>query len=139
MGDQEGDAMANVECLRQLRRVVEAAPEDRFDMRWISTLTDCGTAYCTAGWAGIDPWFRQHTELGRAFRVGLGGMLNWDEDLAEVLGKVFGLTDRETYRLFGLFVGEGDEATRRHVLANIDRLLAGEPARSYADMIAGRG
>jgi hypothetical protein len=136
--------MANLECLRQLRRVVEAAPEDRFDMRRFSTPTDCGTAYCAAGWAAIDPWFREHTELGRAFRVGVGGMLGWDDDLAEVLGEVFGLTDGETNRLFGMFVGESCGVTRRLVLASIDRLLAGKAARSYADLIhaetiAGRG
>jgi hypothetical protein len=129
--------MANLECLRQLRRVVEAAPEDRFEMTIFSVSGKCGTAYCAAGWAAIDPWFREHTELGQVFRMCEDGTLNWGRnlELTPVLGRAFGLEEWDVDRLFGMFVNWVGEVTRQHVLANIDRLLAGEPARSYSEML----
>jgi hypothetical protein len=129
--------MANVECLRQLRRVVETAPEDRFEMVMFSGWKDCGTAHRAAGWAAVDPWFRAHTELGRFFHVDedRDGMLEWDDNPTELLGEVFGLRAGDILRLFGLTLDWRGMVTKQHVLANIDRLLAGRAALPYRLML----
>jgi hypothetical protein len=139
MGGEEGDAMANVECLRQLRRVVEEAPADRFDMRDFCLPTSCGTAYCAAGWAAIDPWFRANTRIGEWFRGDAGDLLYIHPNARFGLQEIFGLEETATKRLFALGVDCWAPAMKRAVLANIDRLLAGKRARSYADMVADRG
>ena len=60
------DEATRWERLTQLRRVVVEAAPDRFDMRSFSADTPCGTAYCAAGWAAIDPWFREHTHINES-------------------------------------------------------------------------
>jgi hypothetical protein len=125
---EEGDAMANLECLRQLRRVVEAAPEDRFDMGTLCDRGRCGTVHCAAGWAAVDPWFREHTELGRFFDVDRDGMFRYRGRPAKVLERVFGLDEEDVERLF---FDADDDTTRAQVLASIDHMLAGLPAPTY--------
>ena len=46
--------MPNIEALTQLRRVVEAAPEELFHMRAVVEHVDCGTRRCALGWAIIE-------------------------------------------------------------------------------------
>jgi hypothetical protein len=112
--------MPNIERLRQLRRVVAAAPDDeRFDMRFIDKEKGCGTAHCAYGWARVDPWFLEKTEI-RAM------------DYLASPGE-FDLSPRNVEWLFdppitGLTTGPTMKAL---VLANIDRLIAGQPAIPY--------
>ena len=117
------------ERLLQLRRVVLAAPESRFDMNHFR----CGTAMCAAGWAASDPWF---TERG----LHLAG----EGDAAEVrfgentfdpfsaLEAFFLLSTQDTERLFaGDALNGTGPITKEEVIENIDLILAGEPARVY--------
>jgi hypothetical protein len=58
------------ERLRQLRRVVAAAPADRFVMdRFCTAGQPCGTAYCAAGWAALDPWMQKETPMLKYFAL----------------------------------------------------------------------
>jgi hypothetical protein len=128
--------MANIERLKQLRRVIEEAPEDRLHMRRWCEKAKCGTAYCAAGWAAVDPWFAENTAIRKIFHVEPDGFV---EPLAcEVMGdlaKLFGITNRDARYLFGgaLESGAGPHSvTKKEVLDNIDRLLAGDSAERYA-------
>lgn len=53
-----------VENLRQLHRVLLAAPETQFDLRSYHRMTkdpvthECKTFFCAAGWAAEDPYFK---------------------------------------------------------------------------------
>jgi hypothetical protein len=127
---REDRAMADLECLRQLRRVVEAAPEGRFDMSTLCDRGPCGTVHCAAGWAAVDPWFRENTELGRSFAVDRDGMFRYRGRPAEVLERAFGLDEGDVERLF---FDADDDTTRADVLASIDHLFAGRPAPTYPE------
>jgi hypothetical protein len=95
--------------------------------------TDCGTAYCAAGWAVVDPWFREHTDLGATTRLREDGSLKWLIRPAwEVLAWVFGLSGEE---VSALFYPDKDRVTKEEVLINIDRLIAGRPARLYSQLL----
>lgn len=128
-----------IERLQQLRRVVEAATDHRFHMRTFCEEADCGTAYCAAGWAAIDPWFRENTAMGDIFEVGEEGMLREADDVYdpfENLGGVFGISYLDSLNLFGAdlsrIYSEPHAVSRAEVIANVDRLIAGEPATPYA-------
>jgi hypothetical protein len=123
--------MADLECLRQLRRVVEAAPEGRFDMSIFSEEDRCGAVYCAAGWAAVDPWFRANTRLGSTFHRERNGHLIWEATPLPVLMEVFDLDRISARNLFGLDLHAGDVVTKRAVLRNIDRAIAGNPAQPY--------
>lgn len=127
--------MANVERLLQLRRVVEAAPDDRFHMRAFYEEASCGTAYCAAGWAAVDPWFQEHTEIGSIFRVGRDGLL---EILSGTpfrrLSHIFEIGANNSWKLFGWGVARNPDphaVSKAEVIENIDRLLAGKSAELY--------
>jgi len=45
----------NEELLRRLREVIAEVPDDRLHMRRLVEVSECGTAFCAAGWAAIDP------------------------------------------------------------------------------------
>lgn len=127
-----------IERLKQLRRVVEAAPEDRLHMRTFCEQAECGTAYCAAGWAAIDPWFRENTEIEGVFEYADDGHLFtgfgvWD--VFDPLADIFGISRLAAGCLFGYGMSVTDEphaVTKAEVLANIDRLLRGLPAERYA-------
>lgn len=144
----------NLEALRQLRRVVEAAPDDRWNMcNWSSAAPPgCGTAHCAVGWAAIDPWFRANTRIGEIFLVEpVPGAdpaeytvtpvgCHWFEGgrwryLADQVGElVFGLDPASARRLFGgaLPIGGGpDLVPKAEVLGAIDALIAGEEIGEY--------
>ena len=120
------------ERLLQLRRVVLAAPESRFDMNHFR----CGTAMCAAGWAASDPWF---TERGLHL-AGEGDAVSvqFGEDTFDPfsaftdLEAFFLLSTQDTERLFAADALNGTgPITKEEVIENIDLILAGEPARVY--------
>ncbi len=112
--------MPNREALTNLRRVVAAAPEERFDMRDVV----CGTSRCALGWCFLDPWFMEHH---------LGGLTVYDIDFYKA-GEIFGLGYDDRRALFAgsaMLSMRPDVVSRQEVLENIDRLLAGELAQTY--------
>lgn len=121
----------NIEALKQLRRVVSDAPDDLFHMRAVTEQSKCGTARCAAGWAIIDPWFQKNTRINEAMPAdwsneGLSG--------ANIIEQVFGLDEGNSERLFAMSAGcnlDAHDITKIEVIANIDRLIAGEDAEEY--------
>lgn len=113
------------EILAQLRRVVEAAPEDRLHMRRYAEEAECGTALCAAGFCLIDPWFRARTLI-----------LGYFDDASELeLHDLFQIDEEDARNLFGFALYRGVDphaVTKAEVLWNVDELLAGRPARPYA-------
>src|SRR4051812_6756791 len=62
------------ERLRQLRRVGQDSPDERFDMQWFGKVRahDCGTVHCASGWFALDPWAQANTEILEIFDVSQG-------------------------------------------------------------------
>jgi hypothetical protein len=127
------------ERLRQLRRVVAAAPADRFVMdRFCTAGQPCGTAYCAAGWAVLDPWIQKETPMLEYFTVE-----DFDQETLVVprgprggfhgLSTVFDLKSAEADDLFGAYLPSGCKVSQAAVIANIDRLLQGEATIPYAE------
>lgn len=131
--------MPDLEALSRLRSLVEAAPEPKFNMTQFRTGSDCGTAYCALGHAAIDPWFVEHHNAPGP-RPSLDHTeardqwaLNFDQWCdTEKACKVFGLSSKDSFRLFGGDLFPYQKVSKSEVLANIDRLLAGLPAKRYA-------
>jgi hypothetical protein len=142
--------MANVERLRELRRVIEAAPEDKLHMpQWCDFHAPCGTAYCAAGWAAIDPWFQKNTPILEIFSVQkLGDVFPKTEpervgDLfvqPRTLGRtmtslaaLFDLGYDAAANLFGNELGgfSSHSVTKKEVLSRIDAAIAGKPVKPY--------
>lgn len=121
----------NLTALRQLKRVVKAAPAERFRMRKFTEQTDCGTAYCAAGWAAIDPWFNKRGLYMRGDAPETPNNM-WAQG---ALSEIFGLTLENTFALFAFDTPPPDidphAITKAEVIANIDRLLAGKRATVY--------
>ena len=90
----------NIERLQQLRRVVKAAPEDLWDMSGFNSHTDCGTAHCAAGWAALDPWFQEKTEILSIFDALNDEVWQRSTTTHYQLMKLFGLTVKQTSDLF---------------------------------------
>jgi hypothetical protein len=148
--------MANVERLKQLRRVVEQAPEHRFHMNhWCDTNAGCGTAYCAAGWAALDPWFRENTEIEQIFKLEhlgpdpeIKGLELFDVRSRDwpYIGRTFGrladmfdIEDEESERLFGQGLEADDShnhvVTKAEVLERIDGLIEGQEIEPYEAVI----
>lgn len=56
----------NEQILQNLTRalaVVEAAPEELFNLNIFATPTKCGTLACSAGWLAVDPFFSKLREV----------------------------------------------------------------------------
>lgn len=122
--------------LLHLRRVVEAAPEKKFRMARFSTLMECGTAYCAAGWAGIDPWFKKRGL--RLVNTRWGGPEIFykrrpaeNENALSNLETFFGLSRDQACNLFGGKLRGYESVPKQEVLANIDRLLHGQEPIEY--------
>lgn len=149
----------NRDLMLQLRRVAEAAPEHRLHMRnFCESEAACGTAYCLAGFAAVDPWFRANTTINRILEVAEDdetgellvyetgvlpeGVSKTDEERVYALsatfvglGRLFDLRPADAYNLFGggLDYAAGEHAVGKdEVLWNVDALLRGEAARPYA-------
>ncbi len=134
----------NEQAMRELRRVVEAAPEDRLHMRSFCETAACGTARCAAGWAAIDSWFRENTQInkylvvcneGTVYATGcVGDDGVWRGTIAG-LATIFDIDREDARYLFGgdLDIGAAEHAvTKDEVLWNIDEMLAGREALPYA-------
>jgi hypothetical protein len=127
------------ERLRQLRRVVAAAPADRFEMRRFCTAGQpCGTAYCAAGWAALDPWFQKETPMSDYFDLvdheqGTLVLANDNRNCFRGLATIFDLDGIESKELFGACLPSGCKVFPAAVIANIDRLLRGEATIPYAE------
>lgn len=131
------------EALKQLLRVAEAMPEDLLDMSAFSSERDCGTAHCLGGWAAVDPWMLENTGIGSVFSYsGDFVVLNVSEPAVH-LAHLFGIGLADAENLFALRIylkGDiWDRIRKRHVVANIRRLLAGEPALPYSVLLGDEG
>ena len=96
----------NKTALRQLRRVVKAAPRGQFDMR--------DACKCMVGFSERDKWFSKRGCLEDV--LGLSGEQMWD-----LIAVKASCNDALTQ----------SSITKAEVLANIDRLLAGKRALVY--------
>ena len=129
--------MTNAEALRQLRRVVLDAPEDRLNMKGFGRMTECGAVCCAAGWAALDPWFLANTRIGEVLPISpnprFGGSIFGFSITGPGLPAIFGLSLADANALFGLYDNHWnlEDVTRADVVANIDRLLRGEHAVAY--------
>jgi hypothetical protein len=127
------------ERLRQLRRVVAAAPADLFVMDRFCTMNQpCGTAYCAAGWAALDPWFQKETPMSDYFDLvdheqGTLVLANVSRNCFRGLATIFDLDGIESKELFGADLPLGCKVSQAAVIANIDRLLRGEATIPYAE------
>jgi hypothetical protein len=129
----------NIERLTQLRRVVEAAPTDRFDMNHYSRPASwCRTAYCAVGWFAVDNWARKNTEIGVIFNVSLFGTITpiYEGETFGLLGALFSISEDDAANLFMADMAEAHLVSKQTVIANIDRILRGEPALPYASEVA---
>jgi hypothetical protein len=128
--------MANVEALKQLKRVVEAAPDKLFDMGEFSVVKhNCQTAHCAAGWAAYDSWFRENTQIAEVFSPD-GQPVPWTSrgGVIECLKNVFGLETGDVMALFAYKTdgsGERSDIDKLDVLDSIDSLIAGDTIYPY--------
>lgn len=126
----------NIEALTQLRRVVEAAPEELFHMRSVVEKSSCGTARCAFGWALIDPWFAQNTNIAKCVEPH-SHYMNSFYIISYAAAELFDILQINVDRLLAI---NADNTMDPHaiscqeVIDNIDRLLAGHPAESYRAM-----
>lgn len=129
--------MANIEALKQLRRVVQNAPDDLFHMRAVVENASCGTARCAFGWALVDPWFQQNTEILDVGTVDLDehGNINYCSMSFYGAANLFDVSDTDANNLFGGELNYGTEehaVSKEEVIWNIDQLLNDKPALPYA-------
>lgn len=130
--------MANIERLEQLKRVVRDTPDERFDMRTLGRRAACGTVACALGSAALDPWFLANTDIGRALRltpVGVSYVFDFGGDLDERVAGIFDIPEDDVARLF--IENTSRFVTKDMVIANIDLVIAGKPARPYETRIDG--
>ena len=124
----------NREALENLARVVRHAPEELFHMQAVVSHPPCGTARCAIGWAIVDPWFRENTELGELVPIDYDGVGFYGFDTDD-LAHLFGITEKDANKLFmvtGYFrSAEEHPVSRAEVLWNIKQLLDGKHARPY--------
>jgi hypothetical protein len=135
----------NIEALKQLRRVVIAAPDDRFDMSAYGKRTKCGTVCCAAGWAALDPWFQANTTIGQVLPVDarpesereefgsdqlfdFSQFLNGGGHPADGLSQVFGLS---LIQADCLFLPDKSKVVKSQVIANIDAIIGGGNPKPY--------
>jgi hypothetical protein len=98
----------------------------------------CGTTYCAAGWAALDPWFQKETPMLDYF-----ALVSFDKETLVVprdlrdgfhgLSTVFNIESADTEKLFGGCLPIGCQVSQAAVIANIDRLLHSEETIPYAE------
>ncbi len=113
----------NIERLTQLRRLAIETPAELLDMQFL----ECGTARCLAGHAYYDPWFQENTEIQRAFQT-LRGALVWTKGTCQRLADIFDISNRHVEAIFVTF---GGQPSQGEVVANLDRILAGQEPQLY--------
>lgn len=131
--------------ITRLVKIMEKVPQEHFNMRsWFShigdhplklakgervtktTLKDCGTTACAAGWAATDRYFQKlglslHNARGLCVGVIDGQPIDGrDYRLWDLLGKVF---DLDKYRADYLFAGGTRVATPREWIERAQYLL----------------
>ena len=122
----------HITALRELKRVIENVPEDLLHMRWWQSRAECGTVRCAGGWAAVDPWFNK-----RGLTANDSGAPRFRGEICDgALRPFFRLTVKATRDLFALYhphpiALEGHAVSKRQVLNQIDRILAGQPTKPY--------
>jgi hypothetical protein len=132
-----------IERLRQLRRVVDDAPNNLFWMTSFSTAAACGTAHCAAGWAAVDPWFQANTPILDVFRVSDGDVktiFGFAHLTLDALAEIFGIDICDARALFAFDCGGTShrDIDKEEVLANIDTLIEGDEIETYQAIIGAR-
>lgn len=128
------------EILRQLRRVINEAPEHLLHMRAVVEEAACGTARCAFGWAIIDDWFINNTDINEICKS------DWNCPYFPVsircstinleLAELFGISEKDAVNLFAteapvVVSRNAHDISKQEVLDNIDRLLRGESTVPY--------
>lgn len=122
--------MPNIERLEQLKRVVRDAPDHLFGMAWVDDDTDCGTVRCAWGWASVDPWFRQNTDIDERGFAGADDLFGISWESAESLFCPDYLAqDREEST--EEYARWANSIAKAEVIANIDRVIAGKRPVAY--------
>ncbi len=132
--------MANIEVLKQLRRVAEEAPEDRLHMTsFVDPRASCGTARCLLGWAIVDPWFQKNTRINDFMPADYdmpGMALNTNK--RKLLREIFDIDGYDQSALFAFnatMTADPHAVTKAEILGNIDALIAGGRARRYEGLL----
>ncbi len=61
----------HIDNTRAAIKIIEAAPEEKFDLKYWRDETHCGTLMCAAGWCAMDPAFQaQGLGFGKAETLG---------------------------------------------------------------------
>lgn len=122
----------NREAFENLKRVVQAAPENLWCMNYITKQTTCGSAHCAIGWAAIDPWFIKEAKLN-SYPIGNTGQWACDSDtLWNERFDFWGVDDETLNTLFGGELQSSDPPIdKQEVLDNIDRILNGDDPVPY--------
>lgn len=112
----------NVELLQRTLAQIEAHPELWEQREW-RTETDCGTAYCFAGWAAVlsGAAFVRHEDGSLSYEYVIppgGGDSIWIQDYA---AQVLGIGSRHAMDLFDGY------NTLADLRAFVGELTAGEP------------
>lgn len=129
--------------LTHLRRVVEAAPDDRFHMTsFMDAQASCGTAYCAYGWATQDTWFKKRG--CKLLQIGPSGKIYWPHidgigasNSEILLSTFFNISREEADHIFHLDADSRDKPhsiSKAMVLRNIDLALANQPTINYRHM-----
>ncbi len=118
--------------LLELRRVCESIPDDLLHMRSLEEQSPCGTARCLLGWARLDPWLQENSELGTTSAVPSWMFFNYvySHDLA----RIFQVSRDDASHLFALDINRDvpeHAVSKSEVLWNLDQLIAGKPALPY--------
>lgn len=137
--------MPNVEVLKQIERVLEGIPQEKLDMSdWSSECCSCGSTHCLAGWARLDPWMQDNTNICELFDA-RADPRNPNHFIVEPAGDggweaITGLADMcdidvsDAERLFAWGTGVGDAIVPKvYVAQNIQNVADGKRAGDYAD------
>lgn len=122
------------EALKQLLRVAKAAPAHLLHMRAFTETADCGTAFCLAGWASIDPWFRKNTKINDLLPANNEFPQFFVVD-RERLAEIFDITGKQAEDLFALDIvtsAEPHAISKAEVVRQVKALIDGEDIRPYA-------
>lgn len=126
----------NLKALKRLREVFADAPAERVHMREVTYVAACGTAHCLLGWAGTDLELRKSGLLPTFNRTNC----DYNTRALAAARKVFGLDKLTADHLFAFgMTGEMNDVLRenphaiskRRVMAQLDRVIAGKPIKPY--------
>lgn len=123
------------DALRELRRVTAAIPADRYCIGlWLGTHADGTTKGDHYSHAARDPWF-----VERGFKSA-PNPYTWPTfngyNQLHAVQRFFQVYGADLLNLSCAESDLADLVTTEHVVRNIDRLLAGEPALPYGAMLA---